>query len=218
MMQIKMIFQFISVHLLLLFKITSGPETRFTFDTSYQLLALTTFPIVKDHSIDMCWNRGRGGGSQIDKWEEGVQNSQIFNTSFLNGPIYHSSKWHMSYLYRSWPKTPSQCPSTPSSTTGCRTRPCRWPTSRTRITRRDCSLRRRFETFSEPKIFTKFSATERASLDQCRLEISDVILNVIDVTLRFKKRRSKVQKPSRNSQRQREHLWINAGDNFDEVI
>lgn len=107
----------------------------------------------------------------VEKVKSGWQVIMLLGTfrSNLSNQVNPELSWPCNFsLRRCWQKIPWRFPSTPSSTTGCRTRPCRWPTSRTLTTRQDSWPRRRSETFLVPKTFTKSSVIERASLAQCR--------------------------------------------------
>ena len=66
------------------------------------------------------------------------------------------------------PRTRWRFRSTPSSTTGCPTPPCPWPTWRTRITRRGSSRKQPSGIFSARKTFTRFWAIAKVSRARCR--------------------------------------------------
>jgi hypothetical protein len=82
--------------------------------------------------------------------------------------MHHFASKSSLFFFRSSPKTLWRCLSMLSCTTACPMPPYPWQTSRTLTTLPGCWHRPRWETFWVQRTYTKFSVTERASLDQCR--------------------------------------------------
>ena len=82
---------------------------------------------------------------------------------------YPRCSYNITLCFRCWPKTLSLCPWMLWSTTGSQMPQFQWLMWKMHITLQDSSPKQLFETYWAPKTSTRFSVTERAYPEPCRL-------------------------------------------------